>query len=197
MSTRTTLMLVLRRLAFCFLAALFLVAAISELAFLFQQDRVARDPQTIELVIPAGTGERIAAGETVTGIPDELAFLIGDVLVVSNQDAVDHQLGPVWVPPGSRARLVLDEVDTAAYACSFQPSRYLGITVREPIGWVTRLTALALAVPPTAMLFLVYSLNLFPLDRKKENQNTATHPPDPPKPPSNGHGPGLPVKVKQ
>ncbi len=196
MRTQKTLTLLLKRLAWCFLLAFVLVVVISEAAFLFQRDRVAREPQTIELHIPEGTGARIAAGEAAAGIPEELEFLIGDVLLVSNQDSVDHQLGPVWVPPGSSARLVLEEVENAAYVCSFQPSRYLGITVREPIGWNTRLTALGLAVPPTAMIFLVYSFNLFPLDKEQKKDQAHLGPPDPPDPKDNGQGPGLAVKVE-
>ena len=157
-----------RRLVICSLIALVFVFAISEIAFRFQRDRVPRDPQTVNLVIPSGTADRIAAGEPVPSIPDEFKFLVGDILTVENQDEIDHQLGPVWVPPGTSASLVLEEVNNFAYACSFKPSRYLGIYVRQATTLATRFTALILAVPPTAMILLVYSLLIYPLEGKKE-----------------------------
>ncbi len=155
--------LIVRRFIICFLLTVAAVFAVSEIAFLFQQDRVARQPQTLTIVIPSGTAQRISEGRAVPTIPSEMAFLIGDTLIIQNNDLVDHQLGPIWVPPGSSGSLVLDEVDNFAYACSFQPSRYLGLNVRQPITLMTRLTALALATPPTTLVVFFYSLVAKPI----------------------------------
>lgn len=160
-----------RRLGISFFIALTFGVVISEVAFLFQKDRVARPPQTIELVIPAGTAAEVAAGKPVPSIPEAMDFLIGDTLQVVNQDEVDHQLGPVWVPPGTSASLRLEQADKFAYACSFKPTRYLGVNVRQPTTLSTRLTGLGLVVPPTTMVLLVYSLLLYPL-KGKENEST-------------------------
>lgn len=155
-----------RRLAICFLIALAFAILISEVAYRFQKDRVNRPPQAVELVIPAGTAEQVQQGNPVPSIPEEMDFLIGDVLVVINEDSVDHQLGPVWVPPASRASLPLELADKFSFACSFKPGRYLGINVREPTTLITRLTGLGLITPPTAMILLVYSILVFPLQAK-------------------------------
>jgi hypothetical protein len=159
------------RLGVSFVISLVFVLLLSEVSYQFQRDRVARQPQTIELVIPVGTAERVAAGDPVPAIPEEMDFLLGDTLLVINQDLVDHQLGPIWVPPGANAQLSLDEPEKYSYSCSFQPSRFLGINVRPPTTFLTRLTGLALAVPPTTMVLLLYGFLVFPPGGKKETDS--------------------------
>ena len=140
------------------------VWAVSEVAFAIQREKSDRPPEQVELVIPTGTSERVEAGEPAPSIPEEMVFVLGDTLLVTNQDAVDHQLGPVWVPSGSQASLVLEEPGKFAYSCSFQPTRYLGLDVRKPTTWGTRLTALGLATPALAFFLFVDSLILRPLE---------------------------------
>jgi hypothetical protein len=140
------------------------VWAVSEVAFAIQREKSDRPPKQVELVIPTGTSERVEAGEPAPSIPEEMVFVLGDTLLVTNQDAVDHQLGPVWVPSGSQASLVLEEPGKFAYSCSFQPTRYLGLDVRKPTTWGTRLTALGLATPALAFFLFVYSLILRPIE---------------------------------
>jgi hypothetical protein len=130
-----------------------------------------RPPGRIELVIPAGTAARVAAGENPPDIPQDLLFVTGDVLVVRNEDSVSHQLGPLWVPPGSSASLNMQEPNRYSYACSFQTSHTFGLTVREEATLVTRLEAVALAGPPMGMLMALYSFVLWPLrPREKGGQ---------------------------
>ncbi len=172
MLAKSDFRLILTRLGISFGAALVLVLGITEFAYLFQKDRVARSPQTIELVIPAGTADQVASGSNLPTIPAEMNFLVGDVLMVVNEDRVDHQLGPVWVPPGTSASLALDQAENYSYSCSFQVTRYLDLNVRLPTTWKTRLTGLSLAVPPTTMMFFVYSFVIFPPGgRKKKTDN--------------------------
>ncbi|MBI3961297.1 MAG: hypothetical protein HY335_00990 [Deinococcus sp.] len=151
------------RIILSLVAGLALAWAFSEGTFLLLKDTSDRVPQRIELVIPPGTAERVAAGEAVPSLPSDLVFVVGDVLAVKNEDLVSHQLGPVWVPPGTTASLTLDQPNKYAYACTFQPSRYLGLEVRPRVTAWTRLQALLLAGPPMAALLALYSLVLFPL----------------------------------
>jgi hypothetical protein len=139
---------------------------LSEGAFLIVKNNQDRDPQRIELVIPAGTAERIAAGQPVPSIPKDMTFIVGDVLVVTNQDSANHQLGPVFVPAGASASLEMTQEDSYSYSCSFEPSRNLGIDVRARVTWETRLQALALAGPPMAVLIALYSLVVVPLAKR-------------------------------
>jgi hypothetical protein len=73
-------------------------------------------------------------------------------------------LGPLWIPPHSKASLVLDAADRYAYSCSFQTSRYLGLNVKQPTTWQTRLLALGFTVPATTAFFFIYSLALWPIN---------------------------------
>ncbi len=170
MATKANLRILGIRLGISFLISLVFVLILSEVSYRFQQDRIARQPETIKLVIPAGTADQVAHGEPVPSIPVEMDFLLGDTLLVVNEDVVDHQLGPVWVPPGTSAQLSLDEPEKYSYSCSFQPSRFLGINVRPPTTFLTRLTGLALAVPPTTMVLLLYGFLVFPPGGKKDDK---------------------------
>ena len=142
---------------------LLLAWAMSEAAFLILKDKSDHVPQRVELVIPAGTAERVARGEAPPSIPAEMSFVVGDALVVKNEDSVAHQLGPLWAPPGTTASLTLDQANQFAYQCTFQPSRYFGLDVRPRVTLTTRLQAIAFAGPPMAVLILLYGLVIWPL----------------------------------
>ncbi len=148
----------------------------SEAAYLLQKDKSDRAPRQVELVIPAGTAQKVAAGEPVPSIPEEMTFVVGDVLLVKNEDTQAHQLGPMWVPANSSASLSLDQAANLAYQCSFQQSRYLGLNVRPPTTLGTRLQALFLAAPATASFLFIYSILVFPLQPKKDAGKTTATP---------------------
>lgn len=154
----------LKRLIIIFLLSVILVWVGSEVSFYFLKEDTDRAPDSIELTIPDGTAKQIAAGQAVPSIPDEMVFVLGDKLVVKNNDRVNHQLGPLWIPPKSQASLVLDTADQYAYSCSFQPSQYLGLNVKQPTTWETRLVALGFAVPATTAFIFIYSLVLWPIN---------------------------------
>lgn len=156
------------RLLFLTVISVLLVFAGSEIAFFFQKENTDRAPEVIELTIPEGTSAQIASGQTVQSIPDSMVFVVGDVLVVKNNDTSDHQLGPLWIPAKSSASLDMSKADNYAYTCSFQPGNYLGLDVRPPTTVWTRMQAMLLAAPATAVFLFVYSLLVFPLDGKKK-----------------------------
>jgi hypothetical protein len=131
-----------------------------------------RTPQVVELVVPLGAAERVSAGESVPSIPDEMIFVVGDTLLVRNEDIVDHELGPLWVPAGSSASLVLEQPRKFMVACSFQDTRYLGIDVRQPTTWTTRITALAVASPATAIFIFIYSILVWPIKPQEKPDPT-------------------------
>ena len=128
-----------------------------------------RPPEDVELVIPPGTADKVAIGEEVPSIPDTLVFVVGDTLIVKNEDVVDHQLGPVWVPAGTSASLAMDNANSYDYSCSFRPSRYLGLDIREPTTINTRLVALGYVTPATTIFFFVYSLIIWPLEPRQKD----------------------------
>jgi hypothetical protein len=147
-----------------------LVAAISEVSFRIQvsQGDPDRAPQDIELTIPVGTAARIEQGEAVPALPDEMVFVLGDVLVVKNEDNVPHELGPMLVPPNSSASMPMDQADNLSLSCSFQPSNYLGVQIKEPTTLFTRFVGIAFAVPATLVMLFGYSLIAYPVKKPDE-----------------------------
>ena len=130
--------------------------------------RENREPQRVELVIPAGTADKVADGETPPGIPEDMTFVVGDTFVVVNQDNVDHQLGPLWIPSGTSASLNLDTEENYVLDCSFQTTSIFGLDVRQPVTLGTRITGMLFAGFPLGALFAVYSILL--TKDKKEKQ---------------------------
>ena len=140
-----------------------LVLLVSEAAYWLNREETSRSPQIIELAIPAGAADRVAAGEEAPGIPEEMVFVNGDTLLVKNEDRVNHELGPLYIPAGQTASLFLGEANNFTYSCSFRPSQYLNLTVREAVTWKSRLGALWYGTMPTWMFLLVYSFVVRPL----------------------------------
>lgn len=162
MSTST----VVKRIFFSVLIGLLVGALISEIPFLFLQE-TARPPQEILLTIPAGASEQVARGEQPPSIPENMAFVVGDVLIVENKDTIDHKLGPLWIPANSSARLPLNREESLAFECTFQSDNYLGLDVHQPLTLGTRIYGIISVGLPMAILIALYSL-VMPA-RKKEN----------------------------
>ncbi len=156
--------ILLKRLFISLAVGLILGAAISEIPFIFLRE-TARPPQEIALVIPPGAAEQVARGEQPPSIPTDMVFVVGDTLVVRNDDAVDHKLGPLWIPANSSARLPLGRVESLAYECTFQPGNYFGLDVREPLTIGTRLYGILFAGIPMGVLIALYSF-ILPVKKK-------------------------------
>lgn len=165
------LRIALRRILYSILIGLALGSLINEITFLFLRE-TARPPEVIELVIPEGTAERVARGESPPTIPPSMTFVLGDVLVVRNNDVTDHQLGPLWIPPGFSASLSLDRVESYAYDCSFQPGNYFGLDVREPLTLGTRIYGILYSGLPLGGLIALYSL-IMPVKKNNDRREDA------------------------
>ena len=145
-----------------------LAAIITEVGYhIFKREN--RAPQRVQLIIPAGTADGVAKGQAPPSIPADMTFVVGDTLVVVNQDSVDHQLGPLWIPPGTSASLNLDTKQNYAFQCSFQPTKVFGIDVQEPVTLATRLVGILFAGLPFGVLLSVYSILLVNDDKKRAN----------------------------
>ena len=158
--------LMIRRVLISLAIGLLVGVLVSEVPFIFTRE-TARPPQTVEITIPLGTAERVMQGEQPPTIPENMIFVVGDVLVIHNEDSVDHKLGPLWIPANTSAQLALSQKENLAYECSFQPGRYFGLDVREPLTLGTRLYGILYAGIPMGILIALYSLAL-PV-KKKEN----------------------------
>lgn len=158
----------IKRIVFSFLLGLVLAAASTEISYalLKKENRV---PGNIELIIPAGTGDLLRAGEAPLDIPRDLRFVVGDTLTVVNQDDESHQLGPLWIPANSSASQKLETEENMIVDCSFQAGSSMGITVQEPVTWRTRVSGIFFAGFPLGMMFAVYSGLVGPQKKKEEN----------------------------
>jgi hypothetical protein len=149
----------IKRITISMLLGILLAAITTEVSYQVLK-RENREPERIELIIPAGTAENVAKGQVALPIPEDMTFVVGDTLVVVNQDSVDHQLGPLWIPPGTSASLNLDTEQNYAFECSFQPTKVFGLDVRQPVTLGTRLTGILFAGFPLGALFSVYGILL-------------------------------------
>lgn len=155
----------LTRFLLCIAIGVLLAIPFTELAFRWQGNNISRPPKTIELNIPAGAAANVGQGKSI--LPQDYVFVVGDVLLVHNYDSVVHTLGPLVIPPGSSASLDLNHIGNLSYVCSFQPTKYLGLTVQQPLTLGTRLEGIAIAGIPLGLLIGLYSLILRPLKRKE------------------------------
>ena len=138
--------IILTRTMISLLVGILIAGIVSELSFYLIGDKTSRPPQMVELVIPEGAGVKVALGESV--LPKEQNFVVGDTLVVKNEDTVAHVLGPVFIPPGSSASLKLAQAENLSYTCSFQPTKVFGLNVREALTINTRILGILLSGLP-------------------------------------------------
>lgn len=148
------------------LVGLLVSGLVSEVAFQLLGNKSTRSPQVVELVIPAGASLKVSAGQSV--VSDDLIFMVGDTLVLINQDTVAHTFGPLFVPPDSSASLKLNSPENLAFSCSFDPTQYFGLDVREGVTLGTRINGILLAGIPMGLLLSVYSVIAWPY-KKPDN----------------------------
>lgn len=153
-----------KRILISLLIGLVIGAIVSEIPFLFLRE-TARPPKDVIITIPQGTAEQVARGEQPPSIPANMVFVVGDTLIIKNEDAVDHKLGPLWIPANSSAQLSLDEEENLAFECSFQPGNYFGLDVHQPLTLSTRLFGVSYVGIPMGILIALYSL-VIPLKKK-------------------------------
>jgi len=148
----------IKRVAACMALGILLAWVMNEITFLYLKSSFNRAPETIELVIPPGTAEHIAQGHAAPAIPENLSFVVGDTLLVTNQDTASHRLGPLWIPAGASARMVFNNSGSLAYVCSFQPDQYFGLEVHEAVTLGTRFVGILTAGLPLGILIALYGV---------------------------------------
>lgn len=75
-----------------------------------------------DFVIPAGTADRIAAGEDIEIIPTELVVHVGDAIRIVNQDTANHVVGVFYVAAGETLTQRFQSEGELEGSCSVHPS---------------------------------------------------------------------------
>jgi hypothetical protein len=144
------------RVALCLAAGAGVAGSISAAAWFALSDGPARSPQVVELVIPAGTAQRVAEGAAPPAIPRDLTFVQGDTLLVVNQDGARHRLGSLTVDAGSELRLPLETASSGTFLCTFHPQGSIGLIVKPRTNPLMLLwPTLLLGLPIGAVLAVV------------------------------------------
>jgi len=86
--------------------------------------------QTINISVPAGTQARMDAGEEIVLFPRRLEVGVGDRIVIANDDASSHQVGPYVVGPGQRIVQTFSATGVIEGVCTLHPSGEVTIVVR-------------------------------------------------------------------
>ncbi len=160
------------RISLAILVGLVFGFLVSEISYQLSPDLNQLEPDRVEVVIPAGTAAKLAAGQPVT-VPEEINFVIGDILVVKNEDTVSHQLGPVWVPAGSSGVLQVGGDQPVTYQCSFTTSRSFGLDVQPALDLWVRLQGMLSIGLPTGVMLALYTLAV---PYKKEDPDSEVRP---------------------
>lgn len=84
-------------------------------------------------VIPPGTVDRLAAGETIEVLPGTINLTLGaqDTLVIRNEDAQTVTIGPYVLQPGQQYTQRFYNPGSFEMVCSVHPSSQLRIIVRR------------------------------------------------------------------
>jgi hypothetical protein len=89
------------------------------------------ESQTVEIVVPAGTQDRLAAGEQVVVMPARLDLRVGDTLLIRNLDDVVQSVGPYSVQPGAEMQLTYGAPGTYEGYCPLSEGERYQIVVEE------------------------------------------------------------------
>jgi NMT1-like family len=104
-----------------------------------RRDQGARE---LTFVIPPGTAARLKEGTPLTVLPSPIHLTMGvrDVLVITNDDEVIHQVGPIILGPRQTYRIPFRRPGRSQYACSLHAAGTLTLVIDpEPAAGLERL----------------------------------------------------------
>lgn len=88
-------------------------------------------PQVVEIVVPAGTQDKLDRGEIVDVMPAELHFRIGDILRIRNNDRAEQFVGPYLVQPGQQFELEFGATGRYGGLCNLSGGQTYLIVITE------------------------------------------------------------------
>ncbi|MCA9905383.1 MAG: copper chaperone PCu(A)C, partial [Anaerolineae bacterium] len=91
------------------------------------------EPNELRIVIPEGTGDRIAAGEDPGVIPTEIVLKLSEqnTLTIVNNDRVNHIVGPFFIRAGEVIRQEFTHPAVYEGGCSIHPDAIVRLVVEE------------------------------------------------------------------
>lgn len=93
-------------------------------------DAVPSGGETVRLVIPPGTAQKLDAGKPAKGIPDKIVATVGDTLVVENHDSSTQFVSGFAVSPGQTMKIPLTREGTYLTNCSAHKDRSIKMVVK-------------------------------------------------------------------
>lgn len=84
-----------------------------------------------EYLIPAGTGERIRAGEAIEILPADLDVQVGEVIRITNEDDEGHFIGIFYVGPNERVSQRFSSQGEFVGNCTVHPSGQITLRVSQ------------------------------------------------------------------
>ena len=159
---------IIKRILISMLVGLAMGVVISEVSFDLLNNGQTRPPKVVEIDIPVGTAARVARGEADSSLPSSMTFVVGDTLLVRNLDTAAHQLGPLFIPAGTSASMKLATENGYSLLCSFEPSKYLELSVLPPLTIWTRIVGILEAGLNVGFLIAVYAVFALPMPKKQE-----------------------------
>lgn len=115
--------------AMLLLTGLLAVLSIAVLVGMYVVPRAAAT-RSIDIVVPDGTRARMEAGEEIVLFPRRLEVGVGDRIVITNDDAASHQVGPYVVGSGQQIVQIFSSPGIIEGICTLHPSGEVTIVVR-------------------------------------------------------------------
>lgn len=84
-----------------------------------------------EFLIPAGTGERIRAGEDIAILPAEMDVRVGEVIWITNEDDEGHFIGIFYVGPNEQVSQRFASEGEFVGNCTVHPSGQIALRVSQ------------------------------------------------------------------
>lgn len=94
-------------------------------------DDLVSGPADYEYVIPAGTGDRIAAGDPVAILPAELDVRVGERIRIVNEDDRGHFVGIFFVGAGETVTQQFATAGEFIGNCTVHPSGEIRLRVKN------------------------------------------------------------------
>lgn len=91
--------------------------------------RVTGERADRRYVIPAGTGQRLSAGEKLNLLPGRITARVGDVITIVNDDDRGYLLGPFYVGPRETLSQRFTSPGVFTGSCVVHPSGELQLVV--------------------------------------------------------------------